>query len=88
MRPVAKFRVGDRVRIVSALNCSYGCNDEMLQYVDQEGDIIARERDGDRYAYRLSVDHARFMWCDKCIEEALPQPDIAESDANIGILLS
>lgn len=87
MRPQAKFRVGDRVLIVSAKNCIYGCNEVMPSYIGCEGTVIARERDYDKYGYRLDVDDSRFLWCDKCLEAAAPQADIEESDESMSILL-
>lgn len=89
MRPKPLFNVGDQVCIVSAKDCIYGCNDQMLEFVNCEGTILSRywESPQQAYAYRLDIDDNHFMWCEKCLA-ATHLEDIEESSENLDVLLS
>lgn len=65
-----KFNIGDKVKIVDARNCEFGCNTNMINCVGQTTTIINEELtpDGNFRIYKIKVDKGRFYWSANCLK--------------------
>ena len=62
-----KFNIGDKVKIVNAINCEFG---NMINYIGQTTTIINEglTPDGMLRIYKIKVDKGRFNWSVNCLK--------------------
>jgi hypothetical protein len=67
---MSKLNIGDKVKIVDARNCEFGCNNIMTDYIGQTTTIINEELtpDGLFRIYKIKVDKGRFNWSANCLK--------------------